>query len=961
MAVVGSTLYFAANDGTNGNELWKSDGTASGTVMVKDINASGDSSPYSHTPIGNTLYFEADDGTNGYELWKSDGTASGTEMVVNIRPGNTNELQYHFYNGIVGINNSVYFTANDGTNGYELWTLSGGSGSGSGSSSSSSFAYSNDKVSAGYQHTCAILDNGDLKCWGYDDHGQLGDGGTNTDTNAPSSTAIDLGTGRTAVAVSAGHKHTCAILDNGDLKCWGWDNKGQLGDGGTNTDTNAPSSTAINLGTGRTAVAVSAGELHTCAILDNGDLKCWGRDSSGQLGDGGTNTNTNAPSSTAINLGTGRTAVAVSAGELHTCVILDNGDLKCWGYDYQGQLGDGGTNTDTNAPSSTAIDLGTGRTAVAVSAGQYHTCAILDNGDLKCWGQDSQGQLGDGGSNTNTNAPSSTAIDLGTGRTAVAVSAGHYHTCAILDNGDEKCWGYDNLGQLGDGGSNPGTNTNAPSSTAIDLGTGRTAVAVSAGQYHTCAILDNGDLKCWGWDNKGQLGDGGTNTTFTKRWPNGCCGCLRQQHLKCWGRAQLELGDGGRQHEHQCTFSTAINSGQRLRQRLRQQQDGHDTSHSDVPLLDRSHLHFHLDITTVHRQRHVHHQRYTNGGLEPTRTPVARPRHRSEQRLRQRSSGGGMVTGATCTTFQPACPSTDNGMAIAGQTYHQQLTPSVEGADLIIDEAMTNITFQYNSSAASGSGSGSNSDSSSSSFAYANDKMSVGYYHTCAILDNGDLKCWGSDSHGQLGDGGSNTNIHAPSSTPIDLGAGRTAVAVSVSTHSCAILDNGDLKCWGSDSYGQLGDGGTNTNTNAPSSTAIDLGTGRTAVAVSAGLEHTCAILDNGDLKCWGSDYYGQLGDGGTNTNTNAPSSTAIDLGTGRTAVAVSAGFHHTCAILDNGDVKCWGRDDHGQLGDGGTTHASATYIVVPSTTPIDLGTGRTAVALSAGFYHTCAILDNGD
>jgi alpha-tubulin suppressor-like RCC1 family protein len=134
-------------------------------------------------------------------------------------------------------------------------------------------------VSAGYYHTCAILDNGDMKCWGYDNYGQLGNGGTITARQtSPPSTAIDLGTGRTAVAVSAGKYHTCAILDNGDLKCWGYDHKGQLGNGGTNTDTDAPSSTPIDLGTGRTAVAVSAWYSHTCAILDNGDLKCWGRD-----------------------------------------------------------------------------------------------------------------------------------------------------------------------------------------------------------------------------------------------------------------------------------------------------------------------------------------------------------------------------------------------------------------------------------------------------------------------------------------------------------------------------------------------------------------------------------------------------------------------------------------------------------------------------------------------------------
>jgi alpha-tubulin suppressor-like RCC1 family protein len=224
------------------------------------------------------------------------------------------------------------------------------------------------------------------------------------------------------------------------------DNYGQLGDGGSNTNIFAPSSTAINLGTGRTAVSVSVGNGHTCAILDNGDLKCWGYDYYGQLGDGGSNTNQGSPvslsgsntwdSSTGSSSGSGSGSGGgssttssfayannkVSAGNEHTCAILDNGDLKCWGDDQYGGLGDGGSNTDTNAPSSTAVDLGTGRTAVAVAGGTHHTCAILDNGDLKCWGWDNDGQLGDGGStNTNTNTPSSTAINLGTGRTAVAV------------------------------------------------------------------------------------------------------------------------------------------------------------------------------------------------------------------------------------------------------------------------------------------------------------------------------------------------------------------------------------------------------------------------------------------------------------------------------------------------------------------------------------------------------------
>ncbi|MEC7280236.1 MAG: hypothetical protein VXV98_09425, partial [Candidatus Thermoplasmatota archaeon] len=365
-----------------------------------------------------------------------------------------------------------------------------------------------------------ILDTADLKCWGDDYNGQAGDGSAIPDRSLPPSTAIDLGTGRTAVAVSAGMYHVCAILDNGDLKCWGGDQYGQLGDGGTShsssTQLTAPSSNPIDLGSGRTAVAVSAGGWHTCAILDNGDLKCWGRDQYGQLGDGGTNHGSStyiaAPSSNAIDLGTGRTAVAVSAGYQHTCALLDNGDVKCWGLDGAGQLGDGGTShslsTHTTSPPTIPINLGTGRTAVAISAGVAHTCAILDNGDLKCWGYGEWGQLGYG-STTDTYTPSSSAINLGSGRTAVALSAGGYHTCVILDNGDVNCWGQSHFGQVGDGGGTGyPTYVTSPLTTPIDLGTGRTAASLSGGNYHTCVILDNGGMKGWGRDTKGQGGTG---------------------------------------------------------------------------------------------------------------------------------------------------------------------------------------------------------------------------------------------------------------------------------------------------------------------------------------------------------------------------------------------------------------------------------------------------------------------
>ena len=592
--------------------------------------------------------------------------------------------------------------------------------------------------------------------------------------------------------------------------------------------------------------------------------------------------------------------------------MLDNGDVKCWGRDNNGQLGDGGTThasaTYIVVPSTTPIDLGTGRTAVALSAGFYHTCAILDNGDLKCWGRDSYGQLGDGGtthtSSTYTVAPSSTAIDLGTGRTAVAVSAGPENTCAILDNGDLKCWGYDSQGQLGDGGTN--TNTYAPSSTAIDLGTGRTAVAVSAVGYHTCAILDNGDLKCWGSDSYGQLGDGAN--LANQGSPVAVSGSNTWDSST--GASSGSSGGMTNVTGATCTVSPSLPAGLSM--------DSSTCTISGTPTVETSNTTY--TVTAV----------------------------------------------ISNVTYQ--------GSVWLSTSTFGTITSAVEGAALNLGEAMTPITLNYtvNANASSGSSGGSGSSSGASgstSLYYVNNKVAAGgSSHSCAILDNGGLKCWGGDYSGQLGNGVIITNnLNSPPSTVIDLGTGRTAVAVSAGDSStCAILDNAEMKCWGLNQVGELGIAlppGASGIEN-PSSTAINLGTNRTAVAMDAGLRHTCAILDNGDLKCWGMDDDGQLGNGPSGSALYAPPSTPITLGTMfvngfRTAVAVSTGERHTCAILDNGELKCWGSDSYGQVGNGpGTTSdVTAPY----NRNPINLGTGRTAIAVSAGYHHTCAILDNGD
>jgi alpha-tubulin suppressor-like RCC1 family protein len=232
-----------------------------------------------------------------------------------------------------------------------------------------------------------------------------------------------------------------------------------------------------------------------------------------------------------VDLGSGRTAMVIVAGDSHTCAILDNASVKCWGANATGQLGLGDTNNRGDVSGEmgdtlNSVDLGSGRTAKSIVAGGSHTCALLDDNSVKCWGKADDGQLGTGKEFTLGDASGEMgntllAIDLGTGRTATAIAVGGEHSCAILDNSSIKCWGKNSSGQLGlghndtRGGDQVLLSTGAPLMgdllPSVDLGTGRTARAITAGDNQTCAILDNESIKCWGSNTAGQLGLGNTS------------------------------------------------------------------------------------------------------------------------------------------------------------------------------------------------------------------------------------------------------------------------------------------------------------------------------------------------------------------------------------------------------------------------------------------------------------------
>lgn len=681
------------------------------------------------------------------------------------------------------------------------------------------------RISAGFDNTCQVREDGVIRCWGGNDRFQSP--GSSSNHSIPGF----LGTFLPIVAVATGYDHTCSLLTDGRIECAGKNNFGQLGSNGDANQTVIGG--VLVAGIFNTAVAISSGASHTCALLRDGTARCWGSNSEGQLGD---NTRTNRPAPVSVQ-GLGN-AIAISGGGDHTCALIADGTVRCWGFNGNGELGDGTRNRKL-----TPVTVKGLTNAVAIASGTVSTCALVADGTVFCWGNNSYGQIGN-----NSTAGQLLPVPVLGLTNAVSITAGLFHTCAGMADGTARCWGLNQDGQLGHG-------TNSEELTPVTVEGLINAVAIAAGGNHTCAVLADNSARCWGLGTSGQLGNGsfvssaapvvviGGGGSITARdvaaGRNHTCVVRASSAAACWGsNATGQVGDG----------------------------------------------------TTVNRPQ-----------------PVAVPNLSNVVAI----AGGEAHTCALLAGGTVSCWGLNSSGELGDDTTSMHLNPNpVPG--------LTNVV----------------------GIATGGD---LGESHTCALISDGTVRCWGANGHGQLGDNTTSTRL-----SPVVVKGLGTAVAIATGAfHSCAVLADGTARCWGANNRGQLGD-----NTSNPRLVPVPVVNLTTAVSITSGDTHSCALLADGSARCWGGNSLGQLGNGSNVSPQLFPTPVATLEG----AVGIAGGFGHSCSVQANGTARCWGGNGLKELGDR-TTNSSSIPIIVKQADGLPLDK---ALNIATGRHHSCALRSTG-
>ncbi len=689
---------------------------------------------------------------------------------------------------------------------------------------SSASAFGPQNLDAGLQHTCFVTPTGTVKCWGDNEHGQLGDG-TTTERHTPVEVTGISG----VIEVTAGASFDCALTGEGKVWCWGDNEHGQLGDG-TATDRHSPVEvTGLPL-----AVEIEAGGDHACAIAEAPGTWCWGDNEHGQLGDG-TTTERHSPVEVPGLSGAG----GIAAGTAHTCARLE-ARVECWGDNEHGQLGDG-TTTERHSPVIAISGFGG-----TITAGSEHTCANIGiRTSVWCWGDNEHGQLGDG-TTTDRHSPVEVIELPGSG----ALVAGGSYTCTV--SYFAWCWGDNEHGQLNDG-------TTTDRHTPVELDNHPINGLIAAGGSHACTLNEPGKIRCWGDNEHGQLGNGSTSVssapvgvktlagaTAVATGGSTSCAITGDAKVKCWGEQDdvsspteiaglanvTGIGVGG---NHSCALATQVGKVWCWGGNEDGQLGDGTTTDRDEPVeasglanatsitLGGLHTCAVIEAGTVECWGDNEHGQLGDSTTTERHTPV------------EVTGVSGMTEVTAGASFN--CALTGEGKVWCwGDNEHGQLGDGTT-TDRHSPVEVTGLPPAV--------------------------EVAAGGDHACAISEALEVWCWGDNEHGQLGDG-TTTDRHSPVEV---TGLSGAAQITSGADHTCVIetAAYGLFWCWGSNEHGQLGDG-TKTERHAPAMVRFLA----ESSMLAAGGAHTCAVLRSGLVECWGANEHGQLGDG-ANTQQSSP------------------------------------------------------------------------------------------
>ena len=851
---------------------------------------------------------------------------------------------------------------------------------------------------AGSLHSLALCADGTLAAWGNNGFGRLGNRST-TQSNVP--VLVDrtgVLAGKTVVGVAAGDTHSLAWCADGTIATWGGGPYGQLGINSTGNQTAPVLVDRTGVLAGKTVVAVAVGGAHNLVLCTDGTLIAWGSNTGGQLGNGTTTSSSVPALVNRTGVLAGKTVVAIAAGGSHSLVLCADGRLAAWGYNYYGGLGNNGTNSvgETLPVLVATTGVLAGKTVVAISAGASHSLALCADGTVATWGYNYYGGLGNNSTTDSTVPVLVASTGVLAGKTVVGLSGGRFHNLARCSDGSLAAWGYNINGQLG---NNSTTQTAVP--VTVNTGNLRAGETIETG---TTGNLANHDLFLVGAPPPpavtmlvatGISGLGGTlnagvsanaaNTTVRFEYgltPSyGSTSPATPATVTGTGVTPVTFALGGLSPGTTYHYrAIATNSNGTA--------TGVDTTFTTlsdnawlaglgldpgllVPGFSRAQFSYMASVpfsaasvtvnaTTEHPRASVKVNGAVGGpvNLSVGNNPLAITA----------TAEDGVATKTYLITvtrlpqefaFNSASdvPVSANGFTTGGYPATLTLTYAPVPGTILTMVNNTGLGFITGAFANLSQGQRVTLSYGGNSFDFA-----VNYFGGTGndlVLQWADTKvaAWGSNSYGQLGDG---TTLPRLQPTLIDASgvlADKTVVAVAEGyLHSLALCADGTLAAWGYNLFGQLGNGSA-----VPSSVPVAVDrtgalAGKTIVAIAAGPFHNLALCSDGTVVAWGNNNYGQLGDGTTVTRRVPVRVSPVGALAGKQVVAVAAAAYSSFALCDDGTVVAWGYNDEGELGIG-TSITSLLPVMVSTSGALS---GKRVTSLAAGQYHTLALCIDG-